>query len=77
MSTEPQKKGRRYTPATHPKAWQVPRSRDDFIRAARMDGAGQSHRAIGAAFGVSRQRASVMVAKGRDLMRGEQLELPQ
>lgn len=54
----------RHVPMQRPKPWQVPRPREDFIRAALMAEAGQSHRAIGEAFGVSRPRASVMVRKG-------------
>lgn len=59
---------RKFVPTKHPKPWQESRPRDDFLRAADMADAGCLHRTIAAAFGVSRQRASVMVAKGRKMI---------
>jgi hypothetical protein len=54
-----------YVPMQHPKPWQVPRDENDFARALRMRDAGETFASIGAALGVTKQRAMVIVKRAR------------
>ena len=57
---------RKHSPMQFPKPWQVPRPELDFVSALRLRESGETFASIGAALGVSKQRAIAIVKRARE-----------